>query len=55
VTPWHKLSKEQAKFLDNDLSLKELQEALSTCKYSTPGPNGIPYIRNTGSSLVQSS
>ncbi len=39
-----KLSEEQAKFLDNDLSLKELQEALSSCKDSSPGPDGIPYI-----------
>ncbi len=37
-----KLSEDQAKFLDNDLSLKELQEALSTCKDSSPGPDGIP-------------
>jgi hypothetical protein len=39
-----KLSKEQAKFLDNDLSLKELQEALSTCKESSRGPDGIPFM-----------
>jgi exonuclease III len=39
-----KLSEEQAKFLDNDLNLKELQEALSSCKDSSPGPDGIPYM-----------
>ncbi len=37
-----KLSDEQAKYLDSDLDLKELQEALSTCKESLPGPDGIP-------------
>ena len=41
---WPKLSEEQAKFLDNDLNLKELQEALSSCKDSSPGPDGIPYV-----------
>ena len=39
-----KLTEEQAKFLDNDLTLKELQEALSSCKESSPGPDGIPYV-----------
>ncbi len=39
-----KLTEEQAKFLDNDLTLKELHEALSTCKESSPGPDGIPYM-----------
>jgi hypothetical protein len=39
-----KLSEKQAKFLDNDLTLKELQEALSSCKDSSPGPDGIPYM-----------
>jgi hypothetical protein len=39
-----KLSEEQVKFLDKDLSLKELQEALSSCKDSSPGPDGIPYM-----------
>jgi hypothetical protein len=39
-----KLTEEQAKFLDNDLTLKELHEALSTCKESSPGPDGILYM-----------
>jgi hypothetical protein len=39
-----KLSEEQAKFLDKDLNLKDLQDALSSCKKSSPGPDGIPYI-----------
>ena len=39
-----KLSEDQAKFLDNDLNLKELHEALSSCKDSSPGPDGIPYM-----------
>jgi hypothetical protein len=39
-----KLSEEQAKFLDKDLNLKGLQDALSSCKESSPGPDGIPYI-----------
>ncbi len=39
-----KLSEKQAKYLDNDLTLKKLQEALSSCKDSFPGPDGIPYM-----------
>ena len=39
-----KLSEEQAKFLDKDLNLKDLQDALSLCKESSPGPDGIPFI-----------
>jgi hypothetical protein len=39
-----KLSKDQAKFLDKDLNLKDLQDALSSCKESSLGPDGIPYI-----------
>ncbi len=39
-----KLSEKQAKYLDNDLTLKELQEALSSCKDSSPGPDGIPFV-----------
>jgi hypothetical protein len=38
------VTKPDIKFLDNDLTLKELQEALSSCKESSPGPDGIPYI-----------
>ena len=39
-----KLSEKQAKFLDNDLCLKELQEVLSSCKELSLGPDGIPYM-----------
>jgi hypothetical protein len=38
-----KLSEEQRVMMDRELNLKELQEALSTCKDSAPGPDGIPY------------
>ncbi len=38
-----KLSEEQTNYLDSDLTLKELQEAMSTSKESSPGPDGIPY------------
>jgi exonuclease III len=39
-----KMSEEQSKFLDSELTLNELQVALSTCKDSSPGPDGIPYV-----------
>ena len=35
-----KLSEKQAKYLENDLTLK----ALSSCKDPSPGPDGIPYM-----------
>jgi len=38
-----KLTEEQRVNLESDLSLKELKDALSTCKDSAPGPDGIPY------------
>jgi exonuclease III len=38
-----KLSEEQKSNLESELSLKNLKEALSTCKESAPGPDGIPY------------
>ncbi len=38
-----KLTEEQRLSLEEDLSLKELKDALSTCKDSAPGPDGIPY------------
>ncbi len=38
-----KLTKEQAQYLDNNLTLAELTAALKTCKNSSPGPDGIPY------------
>jgi hypothetical protein len=38
-----KLSEEQKKFLDDELSISDLTAALSTCKESSPGPDGIPY------------
>ena len=38
-----KLTEDQANYLDKDLTLKDLENALSTCKDSSPGPDGIPY------------
>jgi len=38
-----KLSEDQKQLLDKELNLTELREALSTCKESSPGPDGIPY------------
>ena len=39
-----KLTEDQANYLDKELNLADLHEALSTCKVSSPGPDGIPYI-----------
>ena len=39
-----KLTKEQANVLDNKLTATELFSALKTCKDSSPGPDGIPYV-----------
>ena len=39
-----KLTNDQAATLDNELTLPELLKALNTCKDSSPGPDGIPYI-----------
>jgi exonuclease III len=38
-----KLSESDAKYMDEKLTLKDLQNALKTCKDSAPGPDGIPY------------
>jgi exonuclease III len=38
-----KLTDEQATNLDSELTLNDLHKALSTCKDSAPGPDGIPY------------
>jgi exonuclease III len=38
-----KLNDEQKQFMDNNLTLKELKEALFTCQDSAPGPDGITY------------
>jgi len=38
-----KISDEQMRDLDKELTLKELKEALVTCSESAPGPDGIPY------------
>ena len=38
-----KLTEEQSTTMDRELTIKELYEALSTCKDSAPGPDGIPY------------
>ncbi len=39
-----KLNTEQAQFLEKDLTLENITEAVRTCKDSSPGPDGIPYI-----------
>jgi exonuclease III len=39
-----KLSDEDAKYMDERLTMKDLQGALKTCKESAPGPDGIPYV-----------
>jgi hypothetical protein len=39
-----KLSDVQSEDLEKELTLNDLIEALSTCKESAPGPDGIPYI-----------
>ncbi len=39
-----KLTCDQAEFIDNELTLNELYKALQSCKDSSPGPDGIPYI-----------
>jgi hypothetical protein len=38
-----KLSDNNREFMDKDISMKELYDALLTCKPSAPGPDGIPY------------
>jgi hypothetical protein len=39
-----KISKTQEQDLEKELNLKELYDALKTCKDSSPGPDGIPYM-----------
>jgi exonuclease III len=39
-----KLTNKQAEVLEKELTLKELKDALNTCKESAPGPDGIPYL-----------
>jgi len=39
-----KLSEEQARTLDKELTINDLKTALNTCKESAPGPGGIPYM-----------
>jgi hypothetical protein len=39
-----KLTEQQSKFIDNELSLEEVLKSLKSCKDSAPGPDGIPYI-----------
>jgi hypothetical protein len=36
-----KLDEESKELLDKDISVEELAKALSSCKESAPGPNGI--------------
>jgi hypothetical protein len=38
-----KLSENDAKYMEDKLSLADLYKALLTCKDSAPGPDGIPY------------
>jgi hypothetical protein len=39
-----KLSPNNKKFMDEKLELRDLWQALGTCKDSAPGPDGIPYV-----------
>jgi exonuclease III len=39
-----KLTEEQKLFIDSELQLSDLYRALLTCKESSPGPDGIPYM-----------
>jgi hypothetical protein len=39
-----KLNNEQITMLENRLTISELYDALKSCKDSSPGPDGIPYI-----------
>jgi hypothetical protein len=39
-----KLTASQAKELDETLTIKDLFNALKSCKDSSPGPDGIPYV-----------
>jgi hypothetical protein len=39
-----KLTSEQSLLLDSDLTLTDLSLALRSCKDSSPGPDGIPYL-----------
>jgi hypothetical protein len=39
-----KLSNDQAQIMDQELTLDNLSEAIKSCKDSSPGPDGIPYI-----------
>ena len=38
-----KLNNDHCKFMEKELTLEDLQKALTTCKDSAPGPDGIPY------------
>jgi hypothetical protein len=39
-----KLTDDQAKSVDDELTINDLYKALKTCKDSSPGPDGIPYL-----------
>jgi hypothetical protein len=39
-----RLTEDQANKLDEELTINELKTALGTCKDSSPGPDGIPYM-----------
>jgi hypothetical protein len=38
-----KLSEQNKTFKDQELTINDLKESLSSCKTSSPGPDGIPY------------
>jgi exonuclease III len=39
-----KLSEKDANYMDEKLTIFDLEKALTTCKESAPGPDGIPYV-----------
>jgi len=39
-----RLTEEDRKMLDKEITLEELRQTLSTCQESAPGPDGIPYL-----------
>jgi hypothetical protein len=39
-----KISEADSKYMEDKLTITDLQKALLTCKDSSPGPDGIPYI-----------
>jgi exonuclease III len=39
-----KLSEKDSTYMDEKLTIVDLEKALATCKESAPGPDGIPYV-----------